>query len=111
VPGVSLWRHAFSAGTQAAVLLRRQDEIYSAGVTILASFPKECRFLTKDAVLLVHERHMETTIDFKGSLETCMQIVREQQALLEAAQRLEVQGFTELAEGSSLSADELLPSR
>lgn len=40
--------------------------VYSAGVTILAAFPRQARFLTDDAVLLIHERHLTQSIDLKG---------------------------------------------
>lgn len=84
-----------------------KTKVYSAGVTIFAAFPTQDRFLTEDAVLLVHERRMETSIALNGPIRSCIQIVREQLALLETSQRLEMEGFRELVEGSSLSADEL----
>ncbi|RWM02688.1 MAG: peptidase S14 [Mesorhizobium sp.] len=84
-----------------------KTKVYSAGVTIFAAFPRQDRFLTEDAVLLVHERRMETSIALNGPIRSCIQIVREQLALLETSQRLEMEGFRELVEGSSLSADEL----
>ncbi|CDX20074.1 conserved hypothetical protein [Mesorhizobium plurifarium] len=91
-------RNAFCVG---------KTKVYSAGVTIFAAFPKQNRFLTEDAVLLVHERRMETSIALNGPMQSCIQVVREQLALLETSQRLEMEGFRELVEGSSLSADEL----
>jgi ATP-dependent protease ClpP protease subunit len=84
-----------------------KTKIYSAGVTILAAFPKECRFLTDDAVLLVHERRIDDNIVLKGPMKSCIQIVKEQLALLETAERLEMEGFRELVEGSALTTDEL----
>lgn len=84
-----------------------KTKIYSAGVTILAAFPKECRFLTDDAVLLVHERRIDDSIVLKGPMKSCIQIVKEQLALLETAEKLEMEGFRELVEGSSLTTDEL----
>lgn len=84
-----------------------KTKVYSAGVTIFAAFPRQDRFLTEDAVLLVHERRMETSVALNGPMQSCIQIVREQLALLETSQRLEMEGFRELVEGSSISADEL----
>ncbi|RUX28931.1 hypothetical protein EOA23_14410 [Mesorhizobium sp. M2A.F.Ca.ET.042.01.1.1] len=60
-----------------------KTKVYSAGVTIFAAFPTQDRFLTEDAVLLVHERRMETSIALNGPIRSCIQIVREQLALLE----------------------------
>jgi hypothetical protein len=44
--------------------------VYSAGVTILAGFPRERRFITKDCVLLIHERHMDMSLQLSGPLAT-----------------------------------------
>ncbi|MBZ9991165.1 ATP-dependent Clp protease proteolytic subunit [Mesorhizobium sp. BH1-1-5] len=84
-----------------------KTKVYSAGVTVFAAFPKRYRFMTEDAVLLVHERRMETSIALNGPMRSCIQIVREQLAMLETSEKLEMEGFRELVEGSSLSADEL----
>jgi ATP-dependent protease ClpP protease subunit len=84
-----------------------KSNVYSAGVTLFAAFPKRARFLTEDAILLVHERRLDSTIDLKGPLKSCLQIVREQLALLETAERLEVENFKALVKGSSMSFDEI----
>ena len=84
-----------------------KTKVYSAGVTILAAFPRECRFLTDDAVLLIHERRLDYNVALNGPLKSCVQIIKEQLAMLETAERLEVEGFRELVEGSSLTTDEL----
>jgi hypothetical protein len=44
--------------------------VYSAGVTILAGFPRERRFITKDCVLLIHERPMDMSLQLSGPLAT-----------------------------------------
>jgi len=84
-----------------------KTRVYSAGVTILAAFPKWCRYLTADAVLLIHERRLDDIISLKGPLKSCVQIVREQLAMLETAEQLEMEGFRELVNGTSLSVEEL----
>jgi ATP-dependent protease ClpP protease subunit len=84
-----------------------KTKVYSAGVTILAAFPRECRFLTDDAVLLIHERRLDDSVSLKGPLKSCVQIVKEQLEMLETAERLELEGFRELVEGSSLTTDSL----
>jgi hypothetical protein len=83
-----------------------KTKVYSAGVSIFGAFPRHARFVTGDAVLLVHELRLENTIELKGSLRSCLQIIREQLALLETAEVLEKQGFQALIEGSSISIDE-----
>lgn len=82
--------------------------VYSAGVTILAAFPRQARFLTDDAVLLIHERHLTQSIDLMGPIESCLQIVREQLSLLETAKDLEMEGFREFVRESDMSVGDLL---
>jgi hypothetical protein len=67
--------------------------VYSAGIPIFAAFPKSCRFLTEGAVLLVHERRLEKSLDLKGPLKSCIQIVTEQLHMLKTAERQEMEGF------------------
>jgi hypothetical protein len=50
---------------------------------------------------------LEKSIQLCGPMKASIQIVREQLALLETAEKLELEGFRELVEGSSLSPDEL----
>jgi ATP-dependent protease ClpP protease subunit len=84
-----------------------KTNVYSAGITILAAFPKEARYLTRDTILLVHERRLETTLQLNGPISSCLQIVQEQVELLKTAEKLEQEGFAQFAEGSSLSVDEV----
>ncbi|WP_195909635.1 ATP-dependent Clp protease proteolytic subunit [Rhizobium tubonense] len=84
-----------------------KTNVYSAGVTIFASFAPSSRFLTEDAVLLIHERRLEKSIDLNGPMKANIQIIREQLALLETAEKLEAEGFAELVQGSKLSLDAL----
>ncbi|MER8753158.1 hypothetical protein NKH57_28680 [Mesorhizobium sp. M1050] len=50
---------------------------------------------------------METSLELNRPMKSCIQIAREQLALLETAEQLEIEGFRELVEGSSLITDEL----
>ena len=84
-----------------------KTNVYSAGVTVFAAFDRRCRFLTEDAMLLVHERRQQTSIELNGPMRANIQIVREQLALMETAVRLEMAGFGELVEGSRITTDEL----
>ena len=84
-----------------------KTNVYSAGVTIFAAFPKQARFLSQDAVLLVHERRLDSVLEQKGPLKACLQIVREQLRLLETAEVLEKESFLALIEGSSVSLEEI----
>ncbi len=81
--------------------------VYSAGVTIMAAVPRQNRFLTEDTMLLVHERRIDKAVQLSGPMRSNIQILREQLALVETAERLERDGFAELAAGSSISVEEL----
>lgn len=81
--------------------------VMSAGITIMAAFPRENRYLTADTTLLIHERRIQKTLDLQGPLRAMSQIVREMLAQLENGERLERRAFAELAEGSNIGADDL----
>jgi hypothetical protein len=81
--------------------------VYSAGITILAAFPCAARFLTRDAVLLVHERRVSKKLVLEGPMQSLIQIVREQLAEFETSRELEIEGFRQLVAGSRLRAEEL----
>lgn len=102
------WKSGCSCVVGAAehAVSERPKSIRQASPSLL-HFPKECRFLTDDAVLLVHERRIDDNIVLKGPMKSCIRIVKEQLALLETAERLEMEGFRELVEGRSLTTDEL----
>jgi ATP-dependent protease ClpP protease subunit len=84
-----------------------KTNVYSAGATIFAAFPIQNRFLTKDAVLLIHERSMQQTVELSGPTRSNIQIVQGLLEMLKAAERLERQGFEELIEGSDVSIQAL----
>jgi ATP-dependent protease ClpP protease subunit len=84
-----------------------KNTVYSAGVTVFAAFPKQSRFLCRQAVLLIHERRLEKQVALNGPITSCLQIIREQLALLETAEKLEGEGFAALVAGSHLSLEEL----
>lgn len=81
--------------------------VMSAGVTIMAAFPRLDRYITDDTVLLIHERRIQKSLEINGPMRADLQIVREMVAQLESAQATEREGFAELAEGSAITADEL----
>jgi ATP-dependent protease ClpP protease subunit len=85
-----------------------KTNVMSAGITIMAAFPRRCRCLTDDTTLLIHERRITKTIQLDGPMAANGQILREQLALVETAARVEKSTFAELAEGSTLSPDEIL---
>lgn len=81
--------------------------VFSAGVTIMASIPLSRRFLTKDTELLIHERKMTKQIALDGSLRSCRAKINDVLAEIESGQRLQMEGFAKLVEGSKLTAEEV----
>jgi ATP-dependent protease ClpP protease subunit len=84
-----------------------KTNVYSAGVTIFAAFATQNRFLTKDAVLLVHERSMQQTVELSGPTRSNIQIVQGLLEMLKTAERVEREGFQQLVEGSNLTFETL----
>jgi ATP-dependent protease ClpP protease subunit len=81
--------------------------VMSAGVTIFSAFECADRFLTQDATLLIHERHIEKTIPLQGPIKSCKQIIREELAALDTADRVEREDFEHFVKGSGMSAEDL----
>ncbi|MES2280780.1 MAG: ATP-dependent Clp protease proteolytic subunit [Pseudomonadota bacterium] len=81
--------------------------VFSAGITIMSAFPRSQRFMTADCELLIHERKMKKDLHLEGALRGCMSAVNDVLAEIESGQRLEREGFAQLAEGSTLSATDI----
>ena len=81
--------------------------IYSAGTTMMGGFPVADRYLTRDAVLLLHCRQLDKTMELQGPLESSR--IRLEQALaeIETGQRLEREGFEAIVAGSDIGIDEI----
>lgn len=82
--------------------------VYSAGVTIMAGFPREDRFLSHDAVLLIHSRQLKKTLEIEGPLRPTVPMIKALLHQLECGIELEEQNFKRLIAGSKLTLDELL---
>lgn len=82
--------------------------VYSAGMVIMAGFPKEYRFLTDDAVLMVHERRVKKTIQIDGPMRNNIGTLEEKLAEFKNAQMLEKRDYRDLARGSNLAPDEVI---
>jgi ATP-dependent protease ClpP protease subunit len=82
--------------------------VYSAGVTVMSAFPREDRFLTADATLLVHCRQLDKTVEVSGPMRSSLPQVRSLCHQMELGLALEEANFKRLVEGSDVSMDELL---
>ena len=81
--------------------------VASAGVTVMAAFPKDKRWLTLDAALLVHGRRMVKDLHLEGPLGSCRRVLEEMIADIDHGLRLEEQGFAELIDGANVDAEEI----
>ncbi len=81
--------------------------IYSAGITIMAAFEKEQRYLSRDAHLLIHSRRIEKNLNFSGPLSSNIAVAEEMLASLKSGMNLEHAGFESLARGCTLSVEEI----
>lgn len=82
--------------------------VYSAGVTFMAAFPREDRYLTADATLLIHVRQLEKTVQLSGPMRASLPRLRALCHEVETGKQLEEANFKRLIEGSRVSMDELL---
>ncbi|MEN3951258.1 peptidase S14 [Iodidimonas sp. SYSU 1G8] len=81
--------------------------VYSAGVTIMGAFPRERRYLGRDAVLLIHGRKIQEQKLPAGPLPSALQFARLKVSELENGLRLERQEFERLIVGSTLTIEAL----
>jgi len=82
--------------------------VYSAGVTMMAGFPREDRFLTSEAMLLIHCRQLEEDLKLSGPIRASLPKLEAKCHEIRTGIELEKEGFERLIAGSEVSMDELL---
>ncbi len=82
--------------------------VYSAGIVLMSAFPKEYRYLTDDAVLLIHERRIKKEVTFDGPMRNNIETVEELLANFKNAQMIEKRDYAALSKGSTMQADEVI---
>jgi hypothetical protein len=82
--------------------------VYSAGVTVMAGFPLQDRFLTRDAMLLIHCRQLEKALEISGPMRASRAEVEALLHQIDCGLRLEKENFKRLIEGSEVGMEELL---
>lgn len=85
-----------------------KTNVYSAGVTLMSAFPRDDRFLCREAVLLIHCRQLDKTIELSGPMRSSLPKVRSVVAQIELGMEIEEQNFRQLIEGSDIMLDDLL---
>ncbi|MBC6982119.1 peptidase S14 [Caulobacter sp. 17J80-11] len=94
--------------TDRRLIFLGKTAVYSAGVTVMAAFPRKDRYITRDTVLLIHGRRMDKPVHFTGPLKAQAQVAREILAQIEVGLALEREGFAELVEGADVGLDEVV---
>jgi ATP-dependent protease ClpP protease subunit len=81
--------------------------VYSAGITIMSAFPRADRWLSRDAMLMIHGRMLEKTLALSGPMRANLAQIDALHAEIKNGLRLEEAGFRRLIEGSDVGYDEL----
>jgi ATP-dependent protease ClpP protease subunit len=81
--------------------------IYSAGATIMSAFPCGDRWLSADAMLMIHGRKLDETIELSGPIRASIPMVEALLAQLRVGVSHEVENFRRLIDGCRISPDEL----
>ena len=89
------------------IIFLGKTEIYSAGVTLMSAFPRADRYLSSDAVLLIHCRQLEKTVELSGPIRASLPKLDAVRRQIEVGVRLENDNFARLIEGSDVGMEEL----
>ena len=81
--------------------------VYSAATTVMGGFPREDRYLTRDAVLLIHCRQLQRSLELSGPLGASRVRLNQILGEIEAGVQLQQEGYAALVEGSRVSIDEI----
>ncbi len=101
---IDSWR----ARRRSRLLFLGVSQVHSAGVTFMSAFPPENRYLTRDAILLIHGRRLERTIELSGPLRGTLAHLRSLTHQVELGIELEEEGFERLIRGSDIGFDEIV---
>ena len=85
-----------------------KTQVYSAGTTLMSAFPREDRFVSRDTMLMIHCRQLDTDVDLSGAMRSSLPKVKALIAEIEAGLALEEENFRRLIVGSDISMDELI---
>lgn len=81
--------------------------VYSAGAAIMGAFPRDRRWLSRNCVVMIHERKMSKDVKLDSAMQASEQQVRQLIAEIEMALTLEEGSFRALAEGSDVGFEEM----
>lgn len=82
--------------------------VYSAGTTIMSAFPREDRYLSTDAMVMIHCRQLEKSIEISGPMRASLPKIEAVVAQVKTGIEVEKENFLRLIAGSDISLEELL---
>ena len=88
-------------------LLLGKTVVYSAGVTIMSAFPCRDRWLTPDAMLMIHGRKLDKTVELSGPIRASIPMVEALLAQLKTGIAHEEENFRRLIDGCDVSPEEV----
>lgn len=97
----------FRERTGRRALFLGRTTVYSAGITVMAGFPKGDRWLGRDAVLMIHGRKLTKCLNIDGPLRGERARAEALLAEIDEGLRIEREGFERLIEGSDVTLEEL----
>ena len=81
--------------------------VYSAGTTIMSAFPRADRYLTSDAMVMIHCRQLDKTVEISGPLRGSLPQVEALRHQIETGIAIEEDNFSRLIDGSDIALEEL----
>jgi len=81
--------------------------VYSAGATIMSGFPRADRWLSADAMLMIHCRKLDKTVELSGPIRSSLPLIEALKAQIETGIALEETNFRRLIQGSDVSLEEV----
>jgi hypothetical protein len=105
---IALEVRLFAERTGRRLIFFGKTTVYSSGVTIMAAFPREERWLSRDTTLLIHGRSLAKTLELSGPLSLERVRVEAVLAEIDAGLRLEREDFARLVEGTRADLSEVL---
>ena len=73
----------------------------------MSAFPREDRYLARDAVVMIHCRQLDQTVEISGPMRGSLPKIEALRHQIEMSLKLEEQNFRRLIQGSDISFEEV----
>lgn len=97
----------FRQRSQRRLIFAGKTQVYSAGISVMASFPIADRFLTEDCWILIHCRQLHTQAELSGPIRHSLPLIESLAAQIRMGMQLEDEGFRRLIADSNISFEEI----